>query len=348
MACRIPFKNDLISRRFIVIVIAEGIPSMLCKHYKTIWLQVVIVANALIFFGCDPGPERREIDLKDTATEAEIEEHVPAGQKDVLRFGFDLRASPQEDAKQYLPFLRYLKKATGYKFDLRFTPKGENIVDNLGKGIVQLAAIGAGSYIRAQERYGVIPLARGINIKGKAGYQSVIFTPPKSAIKKIEDLRGKRFAFGSVTSTQGHVIPRIMLAEAGLVLEDLAAYEYHGSHCNCANAVTSGHFDAGGMQDIMGNDMEAAGMIRIIKISKYYPSSCIAANKDVPAEKLAKIKQALLDFYPQGRHASGLYHWGRTEMVNGFCEATDEDYAEVRAWMRKFGLLHQEEEEATP
>ncbi len=312
---------------------------MFRTQHKTMWLLVIIAINTLIFFGCDYGPERQEIDLKDTATEAEIREYAVAGNMDILRFGFDLRASPQEDARQYLPFLRYLEKATGYKFDLRFTPKGGDIMDDLGQDVVQFAAIGAGSYIEARARYEVIPLARGLNIEGKAGYQSVIFTAPKSRIKKIGDLRGKQFAFGGITSTQGHIIPRIMLAESGLTLNDFSSYEYTGSHRNCANAVTAGRFDAGGMQDIMGKDMEAAGLLRIIKISKYYPSSCIAANQDVPAEKLAQIKQALLDFDPQGRHAAGLYHWEKTEMANGFCEAKDEEYAELRNWMRQFGLL---------
>ncbi len=319
---------------------------MFRAQHKIMWLPAIIVINALMFFGCDYGPERKEIDLKDIATEAEIQKHAAAENMDILKFGFDLRASPQEDARQYLPFLRYLEDATGYKFDLRFTTKGSNIVDNLGQGVIQLAAIGAGSYIEAQTRYEVVPLVRGLNVEGKTGYQSVIFTTPKSRIKKIEDLRGKRFAFGSVTSTQSHIIPRIMLAESGLTLGDLAAYEYTGSHRNCANAVTSGRFDAGGMQDVMGKNIEADGLIRIIKISKYYPSSGISANKNVPAEKLTKIKQALLDFDPKGRHAAGLYHWERTEMATGFCEAKDEDYAELRNWMRKFDLLRQGKEGA--
>ena len=320
---------------------------MFCRLRITIWLTAIIVMNTLAFFGCDSGPERKEIDLKDTVTEAEIKEHAAAGNMDILRFGFDLRASPQEDARQYLPFLRYLEDATGYRFDLRFTPKNVKIVDDLGQGVVQFAAIGAGSYIEARARYGVVPLARGLNIHGKAEYRSVIFTHPQSPVKKIQDLRGKRFAFGSITSTQGHVIPRIILAESGLTLDDLSAYEYAGSHRNCANVVVAGGFDAGGMQDIMGKNMEAAGLIRIIKTSNYYPSSGIVANKEVPAEKLAKVKQALLDFDPK-LHSVDLYHWERTEMASGFCEARDEDYEELRDWMRKFGLFRRGQEAAAP
>lgn len=60
-------------------------------------------------------------------------------------FGFAVHATPEEDARQYLPLLRYLEKATGFRFKLRFTPKTHLIADDLGKGTVHFAAIGPGT-----------------------------------------------------------------------------------------------------------------------------------------------------------------------------------------------------------
>jgi phosphonate transport system substrate-binding protein len=294
-----------------------------------------MVLLGIFLTSCLPGDGRKVVDLNDRVSDGQLSELALKTDTDVLYFGFDLRASPQEDARQYLPFLQYLEEATGYKFRLRFTPRDAQIVDDLGKGVVQYAAIGAGSYIQAREKYAVIPVVRGVNSLGKAEYQSVIFVAHNSSIQNIEDLVGKRFAFGSVTSTQGHLIPRIVLAQHGLSLEDLEAYEYTGSHLNCANAVLRGHFDAGGMQDTMGRELANAGLIRTIYTSRYYPSSGIAANRDVAPDVLVKVKQALLDFQPKGRDAAGLYHWDKTEMPNGFIEARDEDYTELR----KFGLF---------
>jgi len=34
-----------------------------------------------------------------------------------------------------------------------------------------------------------------------------------------------------------------------------------------------------------------------------------------------------------------LYNWDKTEMPNGFQEAQDADYAELRLWSKKLGLL---------
>lgn len=63
------------------------------------------------------------------------------------------------------------------------------------------------------------------------------------------------------------------------------------------------------------------------------------ANRDVPEEVLAKVRQALIDFQPKGVDAADLYHWDKTEMPNGFVEARDKDYEELRKWAVKFGYI---------
>jgi len=185
------------------------------------WITVFLVLAGILIAGCLPRHDRKEIDLDDWVSDAELRELAPETDTDVLRFGFDLRAGPQEDARQYLPFLEYLTKATGYTFELHFTPKDGQIVDDLGTGVVQFATIGAGSYLQAHAKYGVIPLVRGLNAQGRAEYRSVIVVAPDCSIQTVKDLRGKRFAFGSLTSTQGHLIPRIILLQHGLTLDDL-------------------------------------------------------------------------------------------------------------------------------
>lgn len=301
---------------------------------------IAMITSVCLLTACDFQSERKAVDLKDRLSDEALREIHPENGDNGFIFGFDLRRSLKEDVRQYIPFLKYLENATGYRFKIRFTPKDARIADDLGKGLLQFAAVGADTYIEAREKYDAIPLVRGLNQYGKAEYQSVIVTALNSPIKRIEDVRGKRFAFGNITSTQGHLIPRIVLAQHGIGLDELGAYAWTGSHHNCANAVAKGNFDVGGMQDTLGHELEKAGIIRIIYTSKYYPSSGIAANKDVPADVRAKVKQALLDFEPKGQHSEGLHQWDKTEMPNGFIEAQDGDYAELRVWSLKLGLLN--------
>jgi phosphonate transport system substrate-binding protein len=289
--------------------------------------------------GCDRGAEEKVVDTGVRLDDTELTQFVRKKDEQVIRFGFDLRSSPQEDARQYLPFLDYLEQKTGYRFELRFTPADRDIIDELGKGEVQLAALGATSYLNARKKYGAIILARGLNKQGHAEYQSAIVVGANSSIKRLEDLRGKRIAFGNINSTQGHLIPRIIFAEKGIELEQFASYSYTGTHRNCVKAVVSGLADACGMQDTMAKDMEAHGDIRILHVSRYFPSSGIAVNRNVKAEVQEKIRHALLEFDPVKHDSNGLYNWDKTEMPLGFADAEDADYEDLHNWLLRLGLL---------
>ncbi len=303
--------------------------------------QWLLAMGLVMLVACEAEHTGKPLDFDDTVADSMLAVDKPGQRKstDIIYFGFDLRSSPQEDARQYLPFLDYLKNQTGYNFSLRFTPKNSTIIDELGSGRVDFAAIGADSFIRAREKYQVVGLVRGINNEGRAEYRSKIVVQPDSNIRDLADLKGKRFAFGSETSTQGHLIPRIIMQQHDLSLEDFSDYTYTGSHQDCVNAVVAGKYDACGMQDTMAVNMARQGLVRILFSSDYYPSSGIAAYQGVSMDIIERVKQALLQFDPQGRHNKGLYHWDQTEMPKGFTEARDADYQELREWMLHFDLL---------
>lgn len=295
--------------------------------------------------GCGEEEPARVVDFDKRSTEPVVSATSSAhGESDqIFLFGFDPRASLQEDARQYQPLLNYLENATGYHFHLALTRKGERLDEKIGRGEVHFGAVGAVTQIKLQERYGARPVVRGLNAMGKATYQSVIVVLPDSPLQRVEELRGKRFAFGHVDSTQGHLIPRIVLLDHGIKLEDLGRYRYLGSHRECANGVISKRFDACGMQDTMGRQLEASGLLRIMYTSADFPSSGIAASPSVAPEIVDEVRGALIRFDPKGRHAEGLHNWDRTEMPNGFTTASSEDYRPLRDWMIDLGLLEAKE-----
>lgn len=263
----------------------------------------------------------------------------PAEKQHVYRFGFDLRANEIEDARQYLPFLAYLESATGYHFSLHFTPANRRLSEEIAEDRIDFAAAGAMSFLEAEELGGAIPLARGRNQQGHDRYRSVFVALPESPIRSLEDLRGRRLAFGSPSSTQGHVIPRLALESRRIQLRDLDDYQYTGSHQACANAVIARRADACAMQDTMAFELERAGSARVIDVSPEYPSSGIIASKDVAADVLKRVRSALLRFEPEGRHGAALYNWDRTEMPKGFVAASASDYDELRDGASKLGLI---------
>lgn len=315
------------------------------KLFPKIKFSIILIFGASLLASCDSDTNVKSYDLEDLVANQEITDHHPHINADeVIKFGFDLRASPQEDARQYLPFLRYLEKETGYKFRLHFTSKSSNIIEDLGNNHVQFAAIGAESFIRANSEYEVVPLVRGLNNKGKAEYQSVFVVLPNSNIKKLSHIKGKHLAFGARSSTQGHLIPRIVLSKSNIDLKTFASFTYTGSHQNCANSVMSGKADVCVLQDTMARTMENQGLLRSIYTSNFFPSSGIAANKNVSSDVVKKVKQALLNFKPKGKDQPGLYHWDRTEMPLGFAEASIADYRDLREWSIKLGFMQVKKE----
>lgn len=302
-------------------------PRSMIKHILTGCLLVMIAA-------CD--------NTDKPASSEGSNEHIQSDQssaQEVYYFGFDLRGSPQEDARQYLPFLKYLETATGYTFKLRFTPKHESTIDNLGNNKIQFAAMGAVSYITAAEKYNVIPLVRGLNNNNKAEYRSYIVVAKNSRINELEDLRNKRFAFGDTNSTQGHLIPRIILSQNNLVFADFASYFYTGSHQKCAEAVLSDKADACGMQDTLGEELIGEKKLRLLHASDFFPSSGMVANGSLDKQVIENVRQAMLKFEPNGKQAKDLYHWESTEMPNGFIQAQTEDYNELKQWLINFKMI---------
>jgi phosphonate transport system substrate-binding protein len=304
-------------------------------------LAIILLGILAVFLITGEREEKgTAIDLGDRVPDSVLEgSAASAAGAEVITFGFDLRNSPEEDARQYIPFLDYLERTTGLTFRLRFTPRDGQLAEELGTGVVDMAAVGAVSFLKAQNVHGAKPLVRGLNMKGTTDYQSLIVVSPESEIRSIKDLRGRKLAFGSIDSTQGHIIPRIALHEAGISLAGLSGYEFTGSHLNCASAVIDGRADACGMQDTMGRSLAAEGKVRIIYTSRRFPSSGIAANKNLPPDVFSKVQKALVEFDPKGRHRDGLYEWDRTEMPKGFIAASPADYLELLEQVSALGFL---------
>lgn len=301
---------------------------------------IVKLLSALFIFlvwGCGDKEVPKKVSLyKRSPVSGDYIKHTEVGS---LKFGFDLRLSPKEDVRIYLPFLQYLEQNTWNRFSLRFTEKYEDTVENLGNGITHFAALGPVNCVIARERYGAGCLVMGLNSEGKPEYRSVIFTRKDSPIKSLKDLKGKTFAFGDRFSTQGHIIARKMLEDTGITLMDLKGFVFTGSHASTARAVLNGEYDAGAIQDNLAKRLSAEGRIKIIAVSKPYPSSLICYNNNIQPAIIKAVKAALLAFDPKGKHANLLTDWDKTEMPNGFTEYNERSLREIYLLIKKYGLL---------
>jgi len=298
--------------------------------------------SVLIFFSISSGCAQKETPKKVSLYKRQPESLLKTeNNEETLWFGFDLRLDPKEDVRIYSPFLKYLEKATGKHFGIKFTERYEDTIENLGKGITHFAAIGSLSFVIGKGKYGsaIKYLVSGVNKDGDTRYYAVIFTKPDTDIKDIKDLKGRTFAFGARMSTQGHLIPRKMLDDEGITIEDLQKYTFTGSHINTVRAVLNGEYDAGGIQDTLAKELASEGKINILKISEPYPSSLIAYNSAVPRGIVEAVKSALLNLEPQGKDKDMLVEWDKTEMPLGFTTVNETEFYKVAILARKYGLL---------
>ncbi len=255
------------------------------------------------------------------------------------QIGYDRRLEPKDDLRQLASLARWLESQTGYSFGILIANPNQSIAQALCEGKADFAVVGTVSYLQAHELCGVRIMVRGLNLEGKDNYRAAIVVSAESQLSTLSDLRGHSFAFGAYTSTQGHLIPRLMLKKAGVELSEFSRYVYTGSHTATANAVSSRQVDAGALQDTLALSLAQRGLLRILALSEPYPSSGIVVAPQVPAAVVEQVQQALLRLQPLGKDADLLYDWQRTEMPLGFVQASDADYQELYQIAKRISLL---------
>ncbi|SPF44126.1 ABC-type phosphate/phosphonate transport system, periplasmic component [Candidatus Desulfosporosinus infrequens] len=305
---------------------------------KTRVLTIILTLIIVLFAsGCQVTAPVK-IDLQKTVSAEQLQDMVKT-KADYYYVGFDWRLGPSEDVKRFIPLLNYLERQTGYKFRLRVFPQDVDIAREMGAGQIQFSIIGPLSVLRA-EKYGVKSLVIGITENGTSNYRTMIVTQPGSPIKTIQDLRGRTLAFSAKTSTQGYLIPRIMLAQAKLNLSDLASFESFQSYADAANAVLGGRFEAAALQDTLAEKLSSEGLVKIVASSDYYPSGGVSVASGIDPAVVVAVQKALLEFAPQGKDQGGLYQWNNSEMPKGFDTIQGDPYAVFRTWAQNFGLLN--------
>ena len=164
----------------------------------------------------------------------------------VLRVSAIPDESPTELQRKFKPLGEYLAKATGLKVE--FTPVTDYAasVEGLVTRKIDMVWFGGFTFVQANERSKgqVTPL---VQREEDEKFRSVFITTSPS-ITKLEDLKGKTLAFGSESSTSGHLMPRSFLLQAKINPDtDLKRIAFSGAHDATVAAVAGGKVDAGAL-----------------------------------------------------------------------------------------------------
>jgi phosphonate transport system substrate-binding protein len=210
-----------------------------------------------------------------------------------------------------------IEEALGVPVKL-FTPADyDGVIQGLVGGTLDMAWLGASAYAKiylTDEKAVEVKLTKQ-NLNDSTGYYSIGFARKDSGITKIEDAKGKVFAFAEPNSTSGYLVPAAELLEAHGKLEDyFSEVKMSGGHEQTIVGVTNGDFAAGvSWADGVGNweDGYASGAFRkaadaglvdmndLVEIwrSKLIPEGPMVVRSALPADVKDKVTAITADLW---------------------------------------------------
>jgi phosphonate transport system substrate-binding protein len=248
--------------------------------------------------------------------------------------------APTELARKAAPLMKYLAEQTGMQVE--FTPVTDYAaaVEALANRKVDLAWFGGFTFVQAQVRSGgkAIPI---VQREEDQHFRSVFITTDP-AIQQLADLKGKDFAFGSQSSTSGHLMPRSFLLQVGIDPDkDFHRVAYSGAHDATIAAVAAGKVQAGALNISVWDKFVADKKVDTTKVRVFYTTPPYydynwTVSSELPAALREKLTQAFLALNrdtPQGKEILDLQRASR------FVPTQASNYKGIEAAARSAGLL---------
>lgn len=244
--------------------------------------------------------------------------------------------SNQASMQEKVPLKSYLTRTLGREVNLVIPTSYDKTIEALGNGSLDFAYLGGYAYLKAHKQYDVIPLVqRSIDLQ----FHALFITGVNSAIRSLSDLKGKKFAFGDITSASGHLVPYLEMRQAGINPDNDFQFRYSGSHAATAKAVESGQADAGALDETVYNTLIAEGKLDKSKVRVFYSSKPFVdyvwvARKDVSPADRERFIQAFVSL-KEGQDNQIL------QILRGkaYVRANNEEYAILRLVAQQLKML---------
>lgn len=189
---------------------------------------------------------------------------------EVLRVSAIPDENPNELMRIYTPFAEYLARELGMK--VRFTPVVDYVATVEGLAARKLDLVWYGGFTSVQAARRTNGTAKRLVLRQEdAEFKSVFIARPGSPIRTLGDLRGRTFAFGSVSSTSGHLMPRYFLLQAGLAPErDFKQVAFSGAHDATALWVESGKVEAGALNFLVWDKLVQQRKVDLTRVNVFH------------------------------------------------------------------------------
>jgi len=254
---------------------------------------------------------------------------IPPDTRRVAYFGVLAITNPRSTFESFQPVMDFLTASTAYRFELKLGSSYQEIIEDLRMGSIDVAYLGPLAYVKAHEEFGARCFLRARNSNGLGHYHSVVVVREDSDLNFLSDLKGVRFAFSDLMSTSGNLIPRYMLANAGIHLKDLAGYGNLEHHDSVIREVLIGKYDAGAVMLDIADQYKDQG-IRVIAKSRPLPSYVIATSPSADDQFVMQITNAFLSVDTEDTSASSSARAWPPGFRHGFMPATHKAYEHIQ------------------
>ncbi|MDH1055343.1 putative selenate ABC transporter substrate-binding protein [Aquipseudomonas alcaligenes] len=258
---------------------------------------------------------------------------------DVLKVSAIPDEAPTELLRKFKPLGAYLEKELGMKVE--FVPVADYpaVVEALATDRLDLAWLGGFTFVQVRLKTGnAIPL---VQREQDAQFTSK-FISANPDVKSLADLKGKSFAFGSVSSTSGSLMPRYFMLQDGIKPETFfSRVGYSGAHDATAAWVQAGKVDGGVLNASVWDKLVAAGKVDTNKVKvfattpAYYDYNWTVRGTLDPV-LTAKIKQAFLALDPANPEHKAILD---LQAASRFIDTKPENYKGIEDAARAADLL---------
>lgn len=250
-----------------------------------------------------------------------------------LQFGVGLfQPDREKNDRTYRPLADHLSTRLGRKVVLRTVDSWEGLAKSLANSETDIALMGPWGYVLANH-YSGAQVVSTILYDGKPEYFAIMVTHPGSGIRRIEDLKGRTFAFGDKGSTSGYLIPFYQFQKMGIDPEKFLGRVIYTRHQAIETQVARGELDAGADYNRNRDAMIAEGLIkpeqsRIFWTSPPLPNDAFAVSREVYKDKalIVALRKALEEVGPALKSSPDLL----PARYTGFVSRDNVFYAPIR------------------
>ena len=266
----------------------------------------------------------------------------------VVKIGYMNCNNEQETRHRFIPLTRYLSDKVGVEFEM--VPVDTHDFEKRFKdGEFTLTHTNSLLYVVLKERYNLSLLAS--EKRGNFGTRTggAIIARKGSGINSIQDLRGKRFAFGPMLAPTGYLAEYDLLLRSNFDPEkDFGSYTIPtGSykHEKVVYGVLFGQYDAAAAPMLDLETMTKEGKITaddftILGQTPLIPYCTFGAPANADPALVAKVRKALLEMKPTDTAAidGEQVKVMKAAWIDGYEELADKDYDPIREMARRVNM----------